>query len=283
MTSVAACVVAFALGVAACGGGEEDGGAAATAPASPSTEATAPSVQAAPPTQTDPGRPDLPADLDITFAGVGARGAWVLRRADERDDPVVLFLHGWTAVSPELYGPWLTHLARRGSTVVYPVYQDAPFLAPALAFEGVVAGVRSALEEEDLPREDWVVAGHSAGGAMSADYAARAQELGLPPARGVFAAYPGRGLGDNPLRIPEADPAGIPAATRLVALYGTRDATVGDKTAKRTVARARADVEQLIRVDDPAVSEHLGPQRSGPATRRVFWRRLDALIRAVRR
>jgi acetyl esterase/lipase len=286
MTSVAACVVAFALGVAACGGGEEDGGAAATAPASTSTETTAPaapSAEAPPPAQTDPARPDLPADLDISFAGVGARGAWVLRREGDGDDPVVLFLHGWTAVSPELYGPWLTHLVRRGSTVVYPVYQDAPFLAPAVAFDGVVAGVRSALREEELSREGWVVAGHSAGGAMSADYAARAEELGLPSARGVFAAYPGRQIGDNPLRIPEADPEGIPATTRLVALYGTRDAVVGSRTARRTIARARASVEQLVRVDNPAVSEHLGPQRSGPATRRVFWRRLDALIRAVRR
>ncbi len=294
---MAACVAALALGVAACGGGDEpDRRAATTAPASTAAEPTqpaappveepepaTPSVEAAPPIQADPPRPDLPADLDIGFAGVGARGAWVLRRAGERDDPVVLFLHGWTAVSPEVYGPWLTHLVRRGSTVVYPVYQDAPFLAPAVAFDGVVAGVRSALREEELSREGWVVAGHSAGGAMSADYAARAEELGLPPARGVFAAYPGRQIGDNPLRIPEADPAGIPATTRLVALYGTRDATVGDKTARRTIARARADVEQLVRVDDPAVSEHLGPLGSGPATRRVFWRRLDALIRAVRR
>ncbi len=306
-STVPALLAALALGLApaACGGTSDDGSTAVTVPppAAPSTGAARrpappPSANAtrppapppstpartdAPPrSQTDPARPDLPADLEIGFAGVGAEGAWVLRRRGERDDPVLLFLHGWTAVAPELYGPWLTHLVREGSTVVYPVYQDAPFLAPAVAFEGVVAGVRAALKEEQLPREDWVVAGHSAGGALSADYAARAEELGLPPAQGVFAAFPGRQIGGNPLRIPEADPAGIPATTRLVALYGVRDATVGDKTAKRTIARARADFEQLIRVEDPAVSDHLGPARSGPATRRVFWRRLDALIGAVR-
>jgi len=238
---------------------------------------------AAPRAQTDPGRPDLPADLDITFTGVGAKGAWVLRREGRPDDPVVLFLHGWTAVAPELYGPWLTHLVRKGSTVVYPVYQDAPFLAPIAAFDGVVAGVRSALEDEDVPRQGWVVAGHSAGGAMSADYAARAKGLGLPPARGVFAAYPGRQVRGIPLKLLEADPARIPASTRLVALYGANDEVVGGTTAKRTIARAKTRREQLIRVDDPAVDDHLGPQRSGPATRREFWRRLDALVRAVRR
>jgi len=262
------------------------------APPAPSThprERAAPAqttparASAAPSAQTDPARPALPSDLDITFTGVGAQGAWVLRRAGRRGDPVVLFLHGWTAVAPELYGPWLTHLVRKGSTVVYPVYQDAPFLAPAVAFDGVVAGVRSALKEEKLPQRGWIVAGHSAGGAMSADYAVRAQALGLPPARGVFAAYPGRQIRGVPLKLPEADPARIPASTQLVALYGAHDEVVGDTTAKRTIRRAKAYREQLVRVDHPTVDDHLGPQRSGAATRREFWRRLDALVRAVRR
>ena len=236
-----------------------------------------------PPPPREPSRPDLPADLDITFAGRGADGAWVLRRRGAPDDPVVLFLHGWTAVAPELYGPWLTHLVRRGSTVVYPVYQDAPFLAPAAALTGVIAGVRAALAQERLPRGGWVVAGHSAGGAMSADYAASARGLGLPAARGIFAAYPGRTLRGLPLELREVDPAQIPRATRLVALYGADDQTVGDTTAKRTIARARTDAEQLVRVADPEVDDHLGPQRAGPATQRAFWRRLDALIAAVRK
>jgi acetyl esterase/lipase len=224
----------------------------------------------------------VPADLEISFAGAGARGAWVIRRRGERGDPVVVFLHGWTAVDPEVYGPWVEHLARAGSTVVYPIYQDAPFLAPAVAFDDAIAGIRAALQEQALPREGWVVAGHSAGGALSADYAARAADLGLPPARAVFAAYPGRRIRGIPLALPEVDPAGIPRATRLVALYGADDQTVGDVTAKRTIARAETVSERLIRVEDPAVDDHLGPQRSGAPTRRVFWRRLDALIAAAR-
>ena len=273
--------VAAMIALAGCGDGATK---AVDSPPPSAAEPTnpAPPRPEAPSTQTDPARPGLPADLNVSFTGVGARGAWVLRRAGARDDPVILFLHGWTAVNPTLYGPWLAHLVRQGSTVVYPVYQDAPFLAPVDAFAGVVAGVRAALEEEGLPRAGWVVAGHSAGGAMSADYAARADALGLPAARGVFAAYPGRQIRGIPLRLPEVDPAQIPRRTRLIALYGANDQTVGDTTARRTVARARTQREQLVRVEDPAVSDHLGPQRAGAATRRVFWRRLDALVRAVR-
>ncbi|MBA2347274.1 MAG: alpha/beta hydrolase fold domain-containing protein, partial [Solirubrobacterales bacterium] len=244
---------------------------------------TANAPRPGPPADADPPRPDLPGDVDVSFAGEGSQGAWVFRHKGAREDPVLLFLHGWTAVNPELYGPWLTHLVREGSTVVYPVYQDAPFLAPDLAFDGVVAGVRAALEEEELPRAGWVVAGHSAGGAMSADYAASAKRLRLPPARAIFSAYPGRMTRGIPLALPEAaDPREIPSMTRIVSLYGTDDQTVGDTIAKRIVARAQVDDEELVRVEDPAVSDHLGPQRSGPETRRVFWRRLDALVAKAR-
>ena len=274
--------VALAGVASGCGASPGEGGPPTSAVAAqPSRTAAEP--PASPPAQAEPPRPDLPADLDISFAGEGAEGAWVLRRMGTRGDRVVLFLHGWTAVAPELYGPWLTHLVRRGSTVVFPVYQDPPFLAPAVAFDAVVAGVRAALAQERLPRDGWVVAGHSAGGAMSADYAASAKRLGLPRARGVFAAYPGRGLPNVPIRLPEVDPAAIPSRTRLIALYGADDRAVGSRTARRTIVRARTFYERLIRVGDQAVDDHRGPQRAGPASRRQFWRRLDALVSAVRR
>lgn len=270
-------LVAALLGttlLAGCGG---EG--STTTPATSSSSSTANAPRPGPPPATRPPRPDLPLDVTASFAGKGAQGAWIFRRKGATKDPVLLFLHGWTAVNPELYGPWLTHLVREGSTVVYPVYQDAPFLAPNVAFAGVVAGVRAAVSEAKLSRGGWIVAGHSAGAAMSADYAASAERLGLPPARAIFAAYPGRMVPGVPLRLPEAaDPRGIPRSTRIVSLYGTDDQTVGDTTAKRIVARAQVRDEQLVRVDDPAVDDHLGPQRSGPATRRVFWRRLDALV-----
>jgi hypothetical protein len=158
--ALAAGGAALALALAGCGAPEEERVADEERPA-PTAPAPAP-----PPAPRTPERPDLPLDVSVAFAGTGAEGAWVLRRPGEREDPVVVFLHGWTAVDPAVYRSWLAHLVRRGSTVVYPVYQDAPFLAPALAFDAMVAGIRAALEQEGLPREDWVLAGHSAGGAL---------------------------------------------------------------------------------------------------------------------
>lgn len=187
-----------------------------------------------------------------------------------------MFLHGWTAADPRLYGPWLRHLVQRGSVVVYPVYQSVPFLSVDTAFANAVTGVRAALRDETIPTRLLTVAGHSAGGAMSADYAARAARLGLPRPRSVFAAYPGRMIRRIPLRLPSVPLDTIASETRVVSLFGTDDRTVGDAEARR-IARAPGR-STLVRVDAPQVDDHLGPQRAGPVTRREFWRRLDALI-----
>jgi hypothetical protein len=98
--------------------------------------------------------------------------------------------------------------------------------------------------------------------------------------------YPGRSLRGIALSIPEIDPRRIPASTRVVALAGARDTVVGDAPARRIVAaatRVPRRLREYVLVRDPAVADHLGPQRSTPDSRRVFWRRLDSLIARVRR
>lgn len=39
--------------------------------------------------------------------------------------PVVVFLHGFTAVDPARYRLWIDHLVQRGAIVIYPEYQRA--------------------------------------------------------------------------------------------------------------------------------------------------------------
>ena len=117
----------------------------------------------------------------------------IIRPEGLHDDvPLVLFLHGWGATEPRTYRPWLEHLAREGNAVIYPRYQDSFAEPPAQVLGNVVLGVRAALRRLDEDPGSLVVAGHSAGGALAADYAAVARSVGLPPPRAVFAAYPGR-------------------------------------------------------------------------------------------
>jgi len=223
-----------------------------------------------------------PRPLLTETVGRGAQTATIIRPDVERRLPVVVFLHGWGATRPRFYRPWLDHLARKGNAVIYPRYQDSFVEPPPQVLGNVLAGVRQALERIDEDPGSLVVAGHSAGGALAADYAAIARSARLPVPVAVFSAYPGRTLERVPFGLPEIDPRRIPAAIRLVAMAGARDRVVGTAPARRLVRLAGARRRQLVVVRDPAVSDHLGPQRADGVARREFWARLDRLIREAR-
>ena len=102
----------------------------------------------------------------------------------------MLFLHGWGGNEPRYYRPWLEHLAREGDAVIYPRYQDSVLEPPPQVLGNVLAGVRLALERIDEDPGSLVVAGHSAGGALAADYAAIARGARLPVPEAMFPVYP---------------------------------------------------------------------------------------------
>lgn len=217
--------------------------------------------------------------------GRGPQTATIVRPDTKGPWPVVLFIHGWGGTLPATYGPWIDHLARTGNAVIYPRYQDSVLTPPDQVLGNLIAGTRLAFARLGARPVSLVAAGHSAGGALAADYAAIARQAGLPVPRAILSLYPGRSLRGVALSIPEVAPEQIPPTTRIVALAGSRDSVVGTAPARRIVAaaervpRARRTYT-LIR--DPAVADHLGPQRATPESRRVFWRRLDALIAGAR-
>src|SRR5262245_4974237 len=52
----------------------------------------------------------------------GAQEYWLFEPAKPKPEsvPVVVFLHGWGAMNPLLYGGWIEHLVKRGNIVVFP-------------------------------------------------------------------------------------------------------------------------------------------------------------------
>jgi pimeloyl-ACP methyl ester carboxylesterase len=196
--------------------------------------------------------------------------------------PVVVFLHGWGAPDPAFYRPWLEHLARRGNAVVYPRYQDSFVEPPRQALGNVLAALRIALARPGLDPSTLVAAGHSAGGALAADYAALAATADLPAPRAIFAVYPGRRLPRVPRGLPEIPPRLIPAGTRIEALASRDDVIVGTGTARAIVRGATRADARLVLVEDEAVDDHQAPLRTGAAARRAFWAPLDRLIERVR-
>lgn len=228
-----------------------------------------------------------PGEIETTTVGRGAEGAVIVQPSDA-DEPVptVIFLHGWGAVNYRQYGPWLRHLAERGNAVIYPVYQRSYLSDPANVYGDALDGIRAALEEVEEDPSAVVVTGHSAGGALAADYAAGAVAAGLPRPRGVLTLYPGRRLSGFPQFIPVVPPEQIAADTRILALAGDDDRVVGDGEA-RALVRGAVRVPRAQRrfelIRDARVDDHFAPARADAAARRVFWGRLDRLIAAVQR
>ena len=202
----------------------------------------------------------------------------IIRPDVGRPLPVVVFLHGWGAPDPAFYRPWLEHLARRGSAVVYPRYQDSFVEPPRQALGNVLAALRIALGRRELRTDALVLAGHSAGGALAADYAALADTAGLPRPKAIFAAYPGRRLPRIPDGLPEIPPRRIAAGTRIVALASATDGVVGTATARELVRGATRADAQLVLVEDSAADDHQAPLRADAAARRTFWAPLDRLV-----
>jgi len=223
-----------------------------------------------------------PPRLVTETVGRGVQQSTILRPGGRGRFPVVVFLHGWGAPETAFYRPWLEHLARRGSAVIYPRYQDSFVQPPRQALGNVLAALRIALARPGLDLDGLVIAGHSAGGALAADYAALAPTAGLPAPEAIFAAYPGRRLPRVPRGLPEVPPRLIGAGTRILALASRADRVVGTATARAMVRGARRADARLVLVEDPVAGDHQAPQRAGAASRRIFWEALDALIEGVR-
>lgn len=213
--------------------------------------------------------------------GSGARSAFVLPARGPRRRATVVFLHGWGLSGRRAYRPWLRHLAARGSTVIVPRYQTGLETPPEAVPGNAIAGIRSALRRLGARPRGVVVVGHSVGGVLAVDYAARAGALGLPPALAVMSVFPGAALRGRP-PIPEDDPAQLPGTVRrLVVLTSPTDEIVGKGPGEQIYSRAVGIPPQrrrLVSVDDPAAGDHFAPATDSPAARRAFWRRLDRLL-----
>ncbi|MDQ3723602.1 MAG: alpha/beta hydrolase, partial [Actinomycetota bacterium] len=267
-------IVAAVLATAVLGHGASGGGAGGSSAVSVTAEAP----ETGPPSSGYALR-----DAERLDVGSGAQGATVFR---PRNVPagrgrVVIFLHGWVAIDPARYGPWIGHLVRRGATVIFPAYQTKPAYDTTAPLSNVLAGVRAALGQVQLAPGRLVIAGHSAGGALAADYAAVATGFGLPAPAAVFSVYPGRKLRHLKVPIPTADLTQIAPGTRVLALVGERDTAVGSGTAHRIVAGALLADTTLVTIRDDDADLHRAPRSSVRAAQRAFWAPLDALVEAT--
>jgi len=230
-----------------------------------------------------PGQPELGpgsahylhARVEKSRHGSGGRAFWLFEPADPVPEraPLVVFLHGWLATNPRLYGAWLDHLVRRGNVVVFPRWQTSALSLPGEFVPNARAALRAALALErdggpTIDRERVAFIGHSMGGLIAANLTASAAEDGLPRPAVLFCVQPGL-TESGPFAVLELeDLARIPADTLLVALASDQDTVVGSRDARRIVREASAVPEEnkdllLLRSDRHGlpflVADHLAP------------------------
>jgi hypothetical protein len=174
--------------------------------------------------------------------GLGAQSYWLFEPAEPTPEkaPVVVFHHGWLAVNPGAYGAWVEHLVRSGRIVIMPRYQADWSTRPADFLPNALIAVRDAFDvlqgAPDHVRPDrarFAIIGHSAGGNLSAQMAAVAQDNDLPLPRALVVLMPGE---VKPLREPNL--ARIPSSTLMVVVTAEHDVVVGDLRARQIFAGA---------------------------------------------
>lgn len=176
-------------------------------------------------------------------AGQGAQGCTIFLPESPTPScaPVIVFLHGWNAISPRGYSGWIDHLVRhQGAIVLYPSYQDSSRTLPTRFLPNAISGIKDAMQLLRTQRlgirpDEGKIAyvGHSMGGVLAGNLAAVAKSENLPPARAVFCVEPGRTWGNPLLRRLAIDLSTIPTGTLLLTLSGDQDRLVGDTDALR--------------------------------------------------
>lgn len=225
------------------------------------------------------------AGVSVTVVATGKQGAAVfypLGVPPQRQLPLILFMHGWGAVNPQVYGGWISHLARQGNVVVFPYYQGSPKTPPAEITANAQEGVRSALSWLQGPQAPvgvnaakTAVVGHSMGALAGVNYAALAQAHGLPVPRVVLAVQPGKTWGkDTKRNVPLADLNTLEPRTLLVAMVGEDDRLVGDVDARKIysnaggVPKSRKAVVQMMsdaRAKPALRADHAAPAAAAPS------------------
>lgn len=181
-------------------------------------------------------------------------GYWLFEPAAPRPDSahVVVFIHGYGAIDPAIYGAWIRHLVLQGNIVIYPRYQKNIWSPRSAYFANNAAhAVRQALDRlNNGPHIRPIIShlsyvGHSYGGVISANLAARFRELDLPEPAAVMLCAPGSG----PLKgsvLDTYEP--IPSDARLLAIVHEGDKVVGDEFGRKVFETAvRTPHRNLIR------------------------------------
>lgn len=263
-----------------------------------------------PPTQPKAG----PGGMDYRFErvtskvyGQGENQYWIIEPADAWDKPlpVVLFVHGMGLTNFSAYRMWINHLVLKGNIVIYPAYHTGGIVDPTTFTDNTAKAAVKALAQCDGKQHKLAdtsrltMVGHSLGGTIIANLAARPKHFGLPAPDALMLLQPGdtrsdKGLGALFPTITE-DHRTIPHGTLMLIVDVENDYFVSPRAGQRIYDSAiQIDIQDkrrlLLRTDDYAqpaiVADHMLPMgwTTDPASQGsvnaydfAIWRWFDAL------
>lgn len=145
---------------------------------------------------------------------------------------LVVFVHGFGALNPMVYGGWIEHLVTQGNAVLFPRYQMSIFSTSTDDFvPNTVAAIRTAYGlvaqyGYQLNDEYIDLIGHSYGGVIIGNIAATCDDHNIPAPRLALLCEPGAGPFSGAV-LDSYD--GIDNDILLAIIVGDEDHTVGQK------------------------------------------------------
>lgn len=141
-------------------------------------------------------------DIMVIDASKKVDGFWVYlpQGKSKKADNVVVFMHGYGAFNPMIFGGWIKHLVADGNIVIYPRYQKSltrPL--PKKFVSHALQGLKDAflvLEDRGVDSDLWSsldIVGHSYGGVISMNFAQNREAYELPPIKTIMICSAGTG------------------------------------------------------------------------------------------
>lgn len=212
--------------------------------------------------------------------GQNEDAVWVFRPAGKPKD-LVVFLHGQGGpdeATPKNHLPWIRHLVKRGSIVVYPRFEVLYTQDP---IPYIVSGVRAATKRVDVNGLPVLAIGYSRGGALAVEYGAVATKNKVPVPGEIMSTFPAS-VG-NEGHVVDLKP--LDHSTELVIQMGQADRVVGRAGARVLLRRLQqggfpAKNIRLDFVNSRAgfVADHTAPLRTTAGAQTAFWSVADALL-----
>lgn len=167
--------------------------------------------------------------------GRGSNKFWIFEPAEPKPvtAPLIVFNHGWGAMHPRYYKAWIDHIVKKGNIVVYPRYQRGFLIGFKYFSSNAIKAVKNAIDELNkqghvIPDLDkFAITGHSLGGGITANMAARAEEEGLPEPKAIMPVQPAIAYDKK------ADFSKISNKTLMLVIVGEDDTVVDNKSGKK--------------------------------------------------